>query len=62
MKKTLNHTSYAISVLSYDAFYMQAKVYPLKIAFGEIILTKILITPGRGVVRRSWVENFRKMY
>ena len=37
----LNHTTHAISVLSYDTIYLQAKVSPLKIAFAEIILPKI---------------------
>ena len=37
----LNHTIHAIGVLSYDTFYLQAKVTPLKIVLVEIILPKI---------------------
>jgi len=53
---TLNHTTHAISVLSYGTFHLQAKVSPLKIALVEIILPKI---NRRGVgIRMSRVENF----
>ena len=37
----LNQRSYAISVLSYYSFYLQAKEYPLKIVLVETILRKI---------------------
>jgi len=37
----LNHIRHATSVLSYDTFYLQAKVSPLKIALIEIILPRI---------------------
>ena len=47
----LNHTAHAISVRSYDTFYLQAKVSPLKIALIEIILPTI----NR---RGGWNKNF----
>ena len=42
----LNHIRHATSVLSYDTFYLQAKVSPLKIALIEIILPRII---GMGI-------------
>ena len=53
---TLNHTVHAISMLSYDIFYLQAKVFTLEVAFGKI-LQRIIAGGGAGI-KMSWVEYF----
>ena len=40
-KATLKHTTHAVSVLSLQYFYIQAKLSPPKIALVEIMLPKI---------------------
>ena len=44
--------------LSYDIFYEQAKVFPVEIVLGEILLEKVNRRGGGLVgIRMSWVEN-----
>ena len=40
-KTRLKQITHVISVLFYDTFYLQARVSPLIITLGEIILSKI---------------------
>ena len=57
---SLNHTTHAISILSYDIFYLQAKVSPQKIALVDIILPNINRRGGgwnKSVVGGKFLNN-----
>ena len=56
----LNHTAHAVSVLSYDAVYLQPELSPRKIAYVEIMLPKINRLEGcnKNVLGGKFLKKF----